>query len=42
MRASKEERTKSAPVDEVVSWRRAMRDTKEERTVTAPIAEVAS
>ena len=37
-----EERTGSAPVAEVVSRRRALRDAEEERTVNAPAAGVSS
>ena len=42
MRDAEEERTRSAPVAEVVSWRRAMRDAEEERSGSAPAASVAS
>ena len=42
MSDAEEKRTRSAPVAEVVSWRRAMCDAKEERTGTAPAAGVAS
>ena len=42
MSDAEEEKTGSAPVAEVVSWRKAMRDAKEERTVNAPAAGVAS
>ena len=41
MSDAEEERTGSASVAEVVSWRRAMRDTEEERTGSAPAAGVA-
>ena len=42
MSDAEEERTVSAPVAGVVSWRRAMRDAEEERTGTAPVAGVVS
>ena len=42
MSDAKEERTVSAPVAEVVRWRRAMRDAEEERTGSASAAGIAS
>ena len=42
MSDAEKERTGSAPVAEVVSWRRAMREAKEERTGSTPVAGAAS
>ena len=41
MSDAEQERTGSAPVAGVVSWRRAMRDAEEERIGNAPAAGVA-
>ena len=42
MHDAEEERTGSAPVAGVVSWRTEMSDAEEERTVSAPVAGVVS
>ena len=42
MSDAEEEKTVSAPVAGVVSWRRATRDAVDERTRSAPVAGVVS